>query len=55
MVRVIQGTGKGYCSSVDGVTGRVVGIQGNCKGCGSWDGIIWMKGTSKGLVLLGIW
>ena len=25
--------------------GGVIGIQGNCKGCGSWDG---MKGTSKG-------
>ena len=28
--------------------GRVIGIQGNCKGRGSWDGIIAMTGTSKG-------
>ena len=42
MVRRIQGTGKGYGSSADGVMGRVIGIQGNCNRHRSWDGIIGM-------------
>ena len=51
VARRTKGTGKGYGSSADGVMGRVVEIQGICKGCGSWSGIIGMKGTSKGLWL----
>ena len=44
----MKGTGKGYGSSADWVMCRVIGIHVNCKGRGSWDGIIGMKGISKG-------
>ena len=38
-VIVMKGTSKGCGSSADGVMGRVIGIQDNCKGHGSqgWD------------------
>ena len=39
-VIVMKGTSKGCGSSADGV--MVIGIHGNCKGHGSWDGIIGM-------------
>ena len=38
----MKGTVKGCGSSADGVMGRVRGIQDNCKGHGSLDGIIGM-------------
>ena len=42
VVRGMKGTGKGCGSSADGVMGRVIGIQDNYKGHGSWDRIIGM-------------